>query len=207
MSYISAKRTFFSAIFLAIVLALSACSILPKAEPQLRYNLPSSPLLNTSANQSPHALFVATPMANRLISSNKILVQPMGTEMQAYKGALWADNATVLLRERLVEAISEATLFQAVTQDSSLNTHYALESYLRTFQVQYQADQPVIIVQLDAQLVDRNTNDILYTHRFAVQQPSAGTGVDHIVTAFGVATDQLSQQVLKWLVTSVPATP
>lgn len=194
-------RPLLGAAALGTAVLLSGCSILPKSEPQARYNLPASPLqqMTTTKNVS---LYVAAPQANRLVNSNRVLVQPTGAEIQIYKNTQWADNAPILLRERLVQAFNDVQLFKAISSDAALKTDLALESYLRHFQVQYQNEQPVILVQLDAQLVDRKDASIRRTQRFNISQPATDTSVSAIIDAFGLASDTLSQQLLTWLAQS-----
>ena len=183
---------------ISTVLWLSACTIFPEATPQTRYNLPAAVLQPIATTQN-ITLYVALPQANRLINSNYILVQPNGTEMQSYKGAQWADTAPVLLRERFVQALTDAALFQAVTGDAALNTPLALEGYLANFEVQYQDGQPVIRIQYEGKVIDRQSSSIMRSQRFVISQPATATDIDAVITAFGLAADELSLQVLAWL--------
>ena len=183
---------------ISTALWLSACTIFPEATPQTRYNLPAAALQPIATTQN-STLYVALPQANRLINSNYILVQPNGTQMQSYKGAQWADTAPVLLRERFVQALTDAALFQAVTGDAALNTPLALEGYLANFEVQYQDGQPVIRIQYEGKVVDRQSSSIMRSQRFVISQPAAATDIDAVITAFGLAADELSLQVLAWL--------
>ena len=176
----------------------SGCSILPKSDPQTRFNLPSSALsMATTAQKG--VLFVAVPQGNRLISSNYILIQPEHTEIQIYKGTLWADNVPTLLRERLVNAFTEAQLFDAISGDAALRSDLALETYIQRFQVQFDNGQPVVHVRIDAKLVDSNTASILRSQRFHVTRPAQGKEAGQLVAALGEATDQLSLELMQWL--------
>lgn len=177
---------------------ISGCSILPKSEPKTSYNLPASTLeaLSTSKNV---ALLVAKPQANRLINSNHILVLPNSAEIQMYKGSQWADNAPALLRDRLLLALNDTQLFRAVTSDGALNTKFALESVLNRFQVQYQNNEPVIVVELEAQLIDRMNSNILSSKRFTQNVAATSEKMPDVITAFGQASDALSIDLLNWL--------
>lgn len=183
---------------LGTLVLVAGCSILPKSEPQTRYNLPATAMQSTAVQKNV-SLYVAAPQANRLINSNRVLVQPTGSEIQIYKGTQWADNAPVLLRERFVQAFTDARLFNAVSSDAALKTDFALEGYLSHFQVQYQNDQPVVVVQFDAQLINRLDSSIVQTQRFTLNQPAADTSVPAVIQAFGLASDQLSVQLVDWL--------
>ena len=93
----------------AASLMLAACSILPKAEPQAVYRLPSAtttPAKPTTAagDIRLRALRIATPYANRSIDSERILVLPEGDVIKSYAGVRWSDAAPLLWRDRLLEA-------------------------------------------------------------------------------------------------------
>lgn len=180
------------------VLFISACSILPKSEPLTRYNLPAATMPAVGTQKST-ALYVAVPQANRLINSNNILVQPDGTEIQIYKGTQWSDSAPVLLRGRLVQALNDTGLFNAISANAAINTPWALEGYLYHFEVQYQDGQPVVNVQYEAQLINRHNSSIVQSQRFTIAQPTADSSVPAVINAFGLAGDSLSLQLIDWL--------
>ena len=180
------------------MLLLSACSILPKSEPQTRYNLPAL-AMTPNPVQKNTALYLAVPQANRLINSHYILVQPEGTEIQIYKGSQWADSAPVLLRDRLVQALNDARLFNAISVDAAINTPWALQGYLQHFEAQYKNGQPVVNLHYEAQLINRQNSSIINSQRFVINQATTDTSVEAVITAFGLAGDQLSLQLLEWL--------
>lgn len=180
------------------VALLSGCSILPKNEPQARYNLPAT-TIQPIKNKKNTSLYINTPKANRLIASNRILVQPTGSEIQVYKGVQWTDNAPALLRDRFIKAMTDAQLFTAVSLDGATKTEFVLESYIRHFQVQYQNQQPVVIAEIDIQLLNRATNAIVRSQRFYSQKNAADTSVPAVIAAFGLVGDELSLQLIDWL--------
>lgn len=180
------------------VLWLSACTVFPESPPQTRYNLPAASMQPVGPQKST-TLYVATPQANRLINSNYILVQLEGAQIQSYQGSQWADAAPVLVRERLIHALNDANLFEAVTGDAALSTPLALEGFLSRFEVQYQDEQPVIRIQYEGKVIDRQNATIVRSKRFMINQPAASTDISAIITAFGTAADSLSLQVLEWL--------
>lgn len=190
-------RFYCKAVFLGLLSLLASCTILPKAEPQTRYALPAS-TLQAQAQTQTGVLFIAVPQANKLLSSNLVLVQPEYTELQAYKGVLWADNLPTLLRERLITAFNDVGLFQAISGDAALRSDLSLETYIQRFQVQLDSAQPVIQVDVDAKIVDSNTATILRSKRFSIRRPATSTKALDLITTFGQATDQLSIDVINW---------
>lgn len=178
---------------------LAACSVIPKSEPQNIYRLPASPLPHTQAAAANWTLRVDTPQAERLIDSTRIAVLPQGDEISVYKGARWSDNATKLLRNRWMDAFRDDGRVSGLSSDDdSLQADYALAGDLRAFQSEYQSGQPVVVIRLDARLVQINGLRIVATRRFEITQAVGGTTVPQVVTAFGQASDALASQLLAW---------
>lgn len=184
---------------------VAGCSIFPEQAPLARYELPIKPLASTPQSPNDRVIYIATPQANRLINSDRILVQPEGVEIQVYQGALWADNVPVLFRDRMVQALQDAQLYKAISAEAALQSDLSLEGYINRFQVHYVEGQPKVQIHWEAQLVRSKDMSILQTQRFQIEQPTADSSVNAVVTAFGQATDQLGQQLVDWLATTSAA--
>lgn len=187
-------------VLLGLLVTLSACSILPESEPLRIYLLPTT----TSPQQASepalqHALRVNTPQASRILSSPRIAVVPQGNQISSYGGARWSDAAPVLLRDRLIEAFQRDGRMPSVSnEDVNLYADLSLHSDLRAFQSVYIDGKPMVLITLDARLVNRNDQHTLANRRFEVRQPSADPSVESVVEAFGRASDTLSQEILDW---------
>lgn len=180
---------------------LSACSVLPEAEPLRIFLLPSSAPAQTEGGTPAlqHSLRITTPQASRMLSSDRIAVVPQGNQISAYQGARWSDAAPALLRDRLIEAFQQDGRLPSVSsEDTNQPADLVLYSDLRAFQSEYRDGQPHAVIRLDARLVDRESRKTLASRRFQVSQASAGTDVERVVDAFGQAGDVLSGDVLKW---------
>ncbi|TBU96517.1 hypothetical protein DNJ95_10280 [Stutzerimonas kirkiae] len=181
---------------------LSACSVLPEAEPIRLHLLPASTLGPAPAGQPAlsQALRIVTPEANRLFSSARIAVVPEGNQISSYRGARWADAVPTLLRDRLVENLQQDSRFPSVShEDAGLHADLELVSDLRAFQSEYIDGLPQVRIRLDSHLVQASSQRILASRRFEVRQPSDGTQVEAVVASFGQASDELSGQLRDWL--------
>jgi cholesterol transport system auxiliary component len=187
-------------VFAGTVLALlSACSVLPKSEPQQIYRLPANPLPHDAAAPVGWSLRIDTPNAERMLDSSRIAVLPEGDTVSVYKGARWSDSATTLLRNRLVDAFRDNGRIAALSSDeTSLQADYALSGDLRSFQSVYENGQPVVVIRFDARLVKNSGLRIVATRRFDITQPVGGTSVPQVVAAFGQASDALASQLVNW---------
>ena len=186
----------------AASLALTACSILPKADPLAVYRLPT-PAVATPASTggSPYrALRVTTPTANRSLDSERILVLPEGDMIKSYAGVRWSDAAPQLLRDRLLDAFQADGRFPRVSGDNAnIAAEVELDGVLGAFQTEYRNGAPQVVIVYDARLVDTATRQQLAARRFSVVQPVAGSKVPQVVTAFGVASERLATEVVGWV--------
>jgi cholesterol transport system auxiliary component len=182
------------------LLCASACSILPKAESPNIYLLPPpAAVAAASAATVTWSLRVGTPTASGPLDSNRIAVVPDTNRITVYKGARWSDRATVLVRDRLIDAFrSDGRIGAVGNDDGSLRADRELDGQLRSFQSEYDNGTPTAVIRYDAQLIDTHTHRLLASRTFQVRHPATGKEVPHVVEAFGQASDELSAQVVAW---------
>ncbi|MDE1167544.1 MAG: ABC-type transport auxiliary lipoprotein family protein [Pseudomonas sp.] len=179
---------------------LSACSILPQAEPADVYRLPAAAAPARNANAVPWSLRIAKPEASGALNTPRIAVIPQGDVISSYKGARWSDPAPVLLRNRLLDAFAQDGRVQRLSSDdANLYGDFELGGQLQAFQTEYAASGPQAVIRFDALLVS-STHRILASRRFEVHQPLNDPKVPSVVAGFGQASDQLIKQVIDWTV-------
>lgn len=180
---------------------LSACSILPDSPQLNHYELPATVMQPLGGEPAPYTLQLLTPYANRTLNTQRILVNPEGYELRAYQGAAWIDNAPSLLRDRLAQALLETQLVRAITfAGESGNPNLVLQIHLYRFQVHYDDGVPNVHIQLNAQLISRQTGKILAVQPVYVKQEvSDGVELDAVIPAFGKAADEVSRDLTQWL--------
>jgi len=181
---------------------LSACSILPAGEALNVYLLPSNlPVRSADVQSVDWSLRVNRPQSSQLLDSPRIAVLPEGDLISAYQGARWSDRAPALVRDRLIGALLDDRRISAVSSDDSrLQADLELSSDLRAFQSEYRNGRPEVHILLDARLVQAGNQRILASRRFEVRQIAGDPAVESVVKAFGVANDQLSRQLMDWVV-------
>ncbi len=196
------RLALFRPLALACVLGtLSACTLLPEAEPIRVFLLPTSEAqTNQAAGTLRQALRIHTPHASRILAGPRIAVVPDGNQISSYQGARWSDAAPTLLRDRLIEQFRQSGPVAVSNEDSNLFAELELFSELRAFQSEYIDGQPQVLVRLDAQLASATDQRILASRRFEIRQPSAGPQLESVVAAFGQASDELSRQLQRWTI-------
>lgn len=178
---------------------LTACSVLPETEPVTVYQLPAPNTQRIEGPPAPASLRINTPHAGIAASASRILVNPEGEQISAYKGARWSDPATALLREHLTRAFNFSRAVEQVSNDDhSLHADYHLMSDLRQFQVTYVDGPPRAVIELDARLIDPSTRRMLASRTFTIEERLNDTDVPSVVQAFGSATDRLESELIGW---------
>lgn len=193
------------ALITLILSLLGACSILPDSPQLNHYELPATSLQPAGDKPAPYTLQLLTPYANRTLNTQRILVNPEGYELRAYQGAAWIDNTPSLLRDRLAQALLETELVQAITfAGESGSPNLVLQIHLYRFQVHYDEGVPTVHIQLNAQLIARQTGKILTVQPIYVKQAvTDGTDLAQVIPAFGKAADEVSQNMTQWLYQSL----
>ena len=87
------------------------------------------------------------------------------------------------------------------SDESRLQADLELDGDLRAFNSEYQNGRPVVRILFEARLVDSSSRRILASQRFEANQAAGDTSVPAIVSAFGLAGDQLARDVLQWTLT------
>lgn len=202
-----AGRIFPAIVRVAVLLTLSACSVLPEKTAVTVYQLPlrltaAEPGSTGSGAQpvSNRVLRVNTPAASPTLNSDRILVSQAPYQVMAYQGIRWDDQVPRLMRNQLVQALTANGQWQAVITDSSTaRASYQLGGELLDFMVYEVAGQREVSIRFDATLMDVDNNRIVAAHPFSVTQAVKGAGFDPVVEAFANANARLGAEVASWL--------
>ncbi|MFY9326436.1 MAG: ABC-type transport auxiliary lipoprotein family protein [Georgfuchsia sp.] len=187
-------------LILLFPILLGACSILPKGEALDVYLLPAARVSrHVEAPKGDWVLRVRQPQSSERIDTTRIAVLPQGDLLSTYKGARWSDRAPRLLRDRIINAFrDDGRLTAVISEDTRISADLELGGDLGAFQSEYHDGRIETHILLEARLVKSDSQRIIARHRFEVRQVSTGSSVSDVVTAFGQAADQLSEQLLAW---------
>jgi cholesterol transport system auxiliary component len=180
---------------------VSACSILPKADPSDVYRLATAQTTSQAAPVS-WSLRVNKPQTSEFLDSPRIAVVPNGDLISSYANSRWSDPSPVLLRNRFMDGFQrDGRVTLLSTDDTNLQADYELGGQLQAFQSEYHGSTVEVVIRLDARLVRGRDQRIIASRRFEVRQPVNDTQVPAVVAGFGLAGDQLNKQVVDWVVT------
>jgi cholesterol transport system auxiliary component len=182
---------------------ISACSILPKAEPSDVYRLPSTqaPASASSAATQRWSLRLNKLQASEALNRPNIAVIPQGDVISSYKASRWSDPAPVLVRNRLLDGFArDGRVTLLSTDDSNFAADLELGGSLQAFQTEYQGAQASVVVRVDALLVRGYDQRILASRRFEERQLLSDVQVPAVVAGFGQASDRLTAKVVAWAI-------
>lgn len=193
------RRSLLAGFALINLLWLSACTLVPQAEPLTIYQLPAPGLTASAAKPLALSLRIATPQAGSVLSSPRMVVNPQGNELQTYKGARWSDPVPALLREHLIRAFEQRAVLAAVsTDENTFRADVHLSSDLRRFQVIYAGSRPVAVIELNARLISPASRKIIAGKTFTVEQPLPSAEIPGVVEGFKLASDELAAELIDW---------
>ena len=195
----------------AMMLAVSACSVLPERPAMTVYRLPLLPAPTTNeasatsgqVGDNRPSLRVLTPSSGALLNSDRILVSQSSHQVSAYKGVRWHDQMPRIVRDQLVQALKNQGEWPVVVTDgTSTRVRYQLASELIDFQVYESTSGREIKVRVDATLIDVDKNHAVAARQFVVTEPVRGEDFDRVIQSFATATERLGKDVAMWLLTT-----
>jgi len=196
---VSPRRT---ALPLALAASLAGCLSLGD-KPELIVYAPQVAIATDEAWPAlDRTLAIAEPDASTLLDSNRIAVRPKPTTLQVYSGAIWSDNAPVLVQSALVGSFADPGRFRAVVRPTDgLGADLLLRLDLRQFEAVYAEDAktPTVVVELQATLVDQRAHRVIGSRRFRAEQPAEREKLPAVVPAFEAALGEVATAMLPWV--------
>lgn len=197
------SRCVYRIVLAAALSLLSACTVLPPAEPVDVYVLPAPRDLALNAHGAglPVSLRIAQPASGSRLAGKRIIVMPDDRRMSVYKGANWSDPAPLLLRNRLIDVFrADGRVAALAGHDHALQTDYTIHSDLLAFQSEYRNGYPEVVIRIDACLVQAKGNVIVDSRRFEVSSRPASVELPDVVDSFGDASTRLATALVEWAV-------
>ena len=197
----SARLRFLLAATVSLVLA--GCSILDskQTDPITIYAPQPQAAADPSWPTVAWQLSVSKPTAPRLVDSPRIAVRPAPGELQVYKGASWSQPSTDLVETTVLRALEDSGRIPAVARaGSGIRADYKLVMDLRRFESDYAgAAIPSATIELTAKLLHASDQRIVASRTFLQVQPSSGTEVAQVTSAFDQALGKLGTEVVGWV--------
>jgi cholesterol transport system auxiliary component len=184
--------------------ALAGCGVIPKVnDPVPLYTLSAVTQFDRSLPKVKWQLVIGTPVASADLDTTRIaLTRSPGVVEYFAKGA-WADNAPILLQDKLIESFEASNAIVAVGRDAvGLKPDYVLQSELRDFQAEFTGGVPTAHLRLTAKLVRMPDRRIIANFASEQKVPAAGNSLPQIVDAFDRAASEAFQDVVVRVLTA-----
>jgi cholesterol transport system auxiliary component len=118
------------------------------------------------------------------------------------KGA-WADNAPILLQDKLIESFETSRAIVAVGRDAiGLKPDYVLQSELRDFQAEFAGPTPTAHLRLTAKLIRMPDRRIIASFATEQKVAAAGGSLPEIVDAFDRAASLAFENIVVRVLTA-----
>lgn len=92
-----------------------------------------------------------------------------------------------------------AVSFLSVVMKIICRPDFELGGDLSSFQGVYSDKKGEVLIQFDARLVQTSDRRVIASQRFVIHQPISGSSMSQVVEAFGLASDRLAADILRWL--------
>jgi cholesterol transport system auxiliary component len=188
------------AALLPVFAVLGACGIGPQVkEPPASYDLgPPHPYLQTNPGIR-MALLIPAIVAPTWLDGQGIayrLNYVDAARPQTYANSQWAATPSALLTQRLRSRFAAAS--GIVGTGDGARADYALRVELEDFSQSFDAlNQSRVAVRVRATLVDLSSHTLHAQRTFGVERPAEPDAAG-AVTALGVASDALIEELLRW---------
>lgn len=183
---------------------LGGCGVIPKVNnPVPLYTLSAVTQFDRSLPKVDWQLVVGTPVASADLDTTRIALTRSPRVIEYFAKGAWADNAPILLQDKLIESFEASGAIVAVGRDAvGLRPDYVLQSELRDFQAEISGDAPTAHLRLTAKLVRMPDRRIVANITIEQKVAAAGNSLPQIVDAFDRAAGEAFQEAVVRVLTA-----
>lgn len=143
-------------------------------------------------------LVIREPSATLDLDGTGMLVRQADRSVATLAGAQWADRLPALVQVRLAQTFENAGMAAQVSRDAAAPGAYALETDLRSFELD--AGAKAVRIDVAVKLVARQSGRVAATKIFSAQAPVASTQGPDVAAAFDKALRGLMVEIVKFAV-------
>lgn len=190
-----------------LALALAGCSLLGSGGPREQSAIYSPDVRVTpdpSWQRVEWQLVIAAATAARIVDNPRISVRPTPSQLQVYGGASWSQPSTDLLESTVLRAFEDSGRIEGVARsESGIRPQYKLVMDVRRFESDYAGQAvPAATIEVAAKLLHNRDQRVVASNTFLQAQPSTGTAVPQVVTAFEQALATITADIVGWTLAS-----
>lgn len=153
-------------------------------------------------------LVIEEPKARGTLDSERIMIRPNALQVQYLPRSQWGDTVPVMLQNMLVGSFESYNAFARVGRVPLGNSgDYALLSEIVDFNAEVNAEGALVLLRVDAQMVDELNASVVSRQRFAASAQATGTSEKELIPAFDQASKILIAEMTDWGMRSLGVNP
>lgn len=197
-----------ASIVLATLAGLGGCvSLLPDPKPAPTvYRLAVLEGDAVTANPDAKVINIEYPTAPRALNGTDIILSPDGRRLTAAAQANWAEAVPSMLRNTLIEVLTQDPDMIGMIPRGSTRVQYRLNIDIRRFEAVFENGEdaaPVAMVRLNLSLTDTSSRQLIGSHTFSKRIAASAKSVSSIVRAQDAATSAAMHETIGWLRTKL----
>lgn len=182
-------------------LALGGCGVLPElSEPVALYTLTPKTTFGEDLPKVNWQLIIELPVAAAGLDTARIALQHTPYTLEYYARAAWTDNAPAMVQTLIIESFESTGSILAVGREAiGLRPDFILKTDLREFQALYfgvEAEAPVILVRMNAKLVQMPERRIVASNTFTHRAQAASNSFKDIIEGFDEALGRVIKNIV-----------
>jgi phospholipid/cholesterol/gamma-HCH transport system substrate-binding protein len=170
----------------------------PANAPPVVYDLKAPLAFPDVDKQLDGQLAIPEPSAVIMFDTQKILVQPNGSEDASFTNARWSDNLPKLVQSRIIQSFENASLLRSVARPlDTFNADYQLLIDIRSFQLST-SGAPTANVEISAKIL-KNDGKIVDARIFHATAPAKAATAPAATAALTEAFDTVAVDLVTWV--------
>ncbi|MCX2683354.1 ABC-type transport auxiliary lipoprotein family protein [Campylobacter sp. MIT 21-1685] len=187
--------------FAVAVLFFSACSFQNQAIDTTQFFLLQSNYKNFQRDFKPtHKILKIATLNPPLYLNTKNIIYTEKQRMNAYASHFWADTPSNLYRFLLLQKFDQSKIFKAVvTQESSVESDFLLESRVNAFEQYINGKQNYAFISVSVNLLDGKKKGFVAYKNFLLKENIAHLNPTSVFEAFEKASNILADEIVLWV--------
>ncbi|MEJ8571909.1 ABC-type transport auxiliary lipoprotein family protein [Microbaculum marinum] len=182
---------------LAFVALVGGCAALVPKSPPATFDLEAPTSFPANVGSTGLQFAITEPTAVGALDSERIVVQPMPTEVTYLGKVQWSDRVPKLVQARLIDAFRNTGKVRSVgLPGGAVQNDIGLVTDLQDFQIDATAGQAVVSIAV--RIVSDTTGRVLDSRIFTARQPVAGNDANAMVDAMNAAFQQAAVEIVVW---------
>ena len=195
-----------SLIVMSLSVILTGCTLLNPVRPKPPQNhlIDSWPSDISHYKQSDLILMVIKPTTESIYDTKQMIYSTQAHKVNAYSYNEWAATPGEMVEPLIAETLQKTGYFKAVLTPPHVGKYnYALSTQVFELYQDYTQKPPVLILTLNAQISEGDSDKIIASKSFSVRQPILGDNPDAAVISANEANKAIMTKLAKFTISTL----